>query len=82
MVLSHGNIAKLITLVVIATYLAYQFSGFSQLPSSSEAYPTWLEKLLKYQLGVWGTPREFWLYLHQKLPTLVVTTSVKTPSME
>ncbi len=39
---------------------AYQFSRFLQLPSSSEAYPTRLEQLLKYQLGLWGAPREFY----------------------
>ncbi len=38
--------------------LAYQFSGFLWLPSSSGAYPTRLEKLLKYQQGVLA-PREF-----------------------
>ena len=53
-----GYCSKLITLVVIATGLAYQFSGFLKLPSSSVAYSTWLEQLLKYQLGVWGAPRE------------------------
>ncbi len=43
---------KLITLVVIATSLAYLFSEILQLFSSIEAYPTRLEQLLKYQLGV------------------------------
>ena len=38
-----------ITLVVIATSLAYQFSRFIQLPYSSGAYHTRLEQLLKYQ---------------------------------
>ena len=45
-------LCTLITLIVIATCLAYQFIGFLQLPSSSEAYSTRLEQLLKYQLGV------------------------------
>ncbi len=46
-VLSLGCIGKLITLVVIATGLAYQFSGFLLLPYSSKGtYPTKLEQLL------------------------------------
>ena len=39
------------------------FSCFTA-PSSSEAYPTRLEQLLKYQLGIWGTPKDF--QLHRK----------------
>ncbi len=49
-VLSHGCIAKLITLVVIATGLAYQFfQGFyNYVPYSDGAYPTMLVQLLNY----------------------------------
>ena len=36
------------TLVVAATGLTYQFSGFIQLPSSNEAYPTRLKQLLEF----------------------------------
>ncbi len=40
MVLFHGVLLKLITLVSIASGLGHQFSRLLQLPSSGEAYPT------------------------------------------
>ncbi len=42
--------AKLITLVAIATCLAYQFSWFLQLSSSGVGYTILLQQLLKHKL--------------------------------
>ena len=67
---------KLIMLVVISTSLAYQFSGFLQLPYSSGAYLTWLEQLLKYQMA------ECWEPLESFTANFIQTTSVKMSSME
>ncbi len=50
-VLFHSVLRKCITLVV-TTGLAHNISRFLQQPSSVKAYPTRLEKLLKYQLGM------------------------------
>ncbi len=52
----HTVLRKLITLVVIATGQTSHLPRFLHLPSSGVAYSTWLEQLLKYQLGVWGAP--------------------------
>ncbi len=51
---------------------------------SSGAYPTRLEQLLKYQLGVWGNPkRVLWPTLPPPPPPPPPTTaSVKMSSME
>ncbi len=50
---------KLITLVVIATGLAYQFSGFLH----SESLPNQVRAAAKIPAGVWGAPS-----VHQELP--------------
>ena len=65
------NVIKLITLAVIATSLAYQFSELLQLPYSSGAYPTMLEQQL-YQLGVWEYLRVLLQTSHQELPTILL----------
>ena len=72
---------KLITLVVIATSQTHYFSRFLQLPSSSLAYSTRLEQLLKYQLGVWIAPptTNFRLWVTSPSPNY---TSVKISSVE
>ncbi len=49
-VLYHGYIGKA---HYPSSYSNWAWLAFLQLHSSSEAYPTRLEKLLKYQLGVW-----------------------------
>ncbi len=64
MELSHGVVSAALlwkpSLPSIATGLTYHLVVcVIQLPSSSEPYPTRSEQLLKYQLGVWGAPREF-----------------------
>ena len=65
-----GAVLLKVIIVVIATGQAYQFPGFLQLPySSSGAYPTRLEQLLQYQLGVESPMRVLLPTLHQELPT-------------
>ncbi len=74
-------LCKLITLVVIATDLAYQgFQDFYSYLTVSGAYPARLEQLLKYLLGMWGAHREFYCQLYTK--SYQQTTSVKISSME
>ena len=79
-VLSHGCIVQAITVVGIATRVwLISFQGNLRLPYPSGAYPTRLEQLLRYQLGMWGAPREFYGQLYTK--SYLHTTSVKISSM-
>ena len=50
-------------------------------PYSSGPYPTRLEQLLKYQLGVWGAPSEFMANFTPEVSNKLCT-SVKISSME
>ncbi len=65
---------------------AHYPSSYSNLPLTSTlllvdgAYPTRLEQLLKYQLGVWGAPRGFYGHFYTK--SYQQTTSVKISSVE
>ncbi len=58
-VISQGCIEQAHYPSSYSNWPGYLFSGILQLPFSSGAYPTGLEQLLKYWLGVWGalTPR-------------------------